>query len=275
MAKSLFVDNWKKHQHYKDRNPPWIKLATNTFQSYEFSRLQDASKLLAICIWTLASRSEDGSVPHDFAYIKSQCCLGELVEDQHLTELIERGFLSASNPLSTRKQSACLETETETEERRGEVDKSGKNGISKPGISKNGTGTLPETSSNREPTYSPEPPENSELMVSMLVAAHPRNESPVKSEFEAMEAIVRETPNFGGTQQAYAYLLERTELYKKLTAKWPEEERDWIVAAHNFFAEKRYKADEKLWMKFDAAAPAAVKPGSTMREVLEARKHHV
>lgn len=112
----LQVRNWAVFQHYKDRNPPWIKLATDTFQNYEFSRLQDASKLLAVCIWTLAARSKDGSVPDDFAYIKAQGCLGDLVTEENMQELISSGFLvKASKSLAERKQTACPETEGEGE----------------------------------------------------------------------------------------------------------------------------------------------------------------
>lgn len=118
---TLRVKNWSRYQHYKDRCPPWIKLATDTFQNYEFSRLQDASKLLAICIWTIASRSKDGSVPNDFAWLKSQGCLGPTVKPEHLKELINQVFLeSDSEVLADCKQTACSEGEGEgeTEERR-------------------------------------------------------------------------------------------------------------------------------------------------------------
>jgi hypothetical protein len=116
---TLRVKNWSKYQHYKDRCPPWIKLATDTFQNYEFSRLQDASKLLAICIWTIASRSKDGSVPHDFEFIKGIGRLGSTVRQEHLKELINQGFVEVcSEVLADCKQSACSETEGETEERR-------------------------------------------------------------------------------------------------------------------------------------------------------------
>lgn len=120
----LRVKNWTKFQHYKDRCPPWIKLATDTFQNYDFSRLSDGSKLLAICCWTIASRSKDGSVPDDFVYIKAVGCLGDMVKEKHLAELISKGFLERSNLLASCGQNACSETEgeteTETEERRGE-----------------------------------------------------------------------------------------------------------------------------------------------------------
>jgi hypothetical protein len=112
----LKVKNWEKYQHYRDRCPPWIKLDTRTFQDYDFACLQDASKLLALCIWTLASRSKDGSVPADFAWMKSQCGLGDFVKIENLKELIDKGFiLDASKMLASCKQSARPETETETE----------------------------------------------------------------------------------------------------------------------------------------------------------------
>lgn len=113
----LRVVNWESYQHYKDRNPPWIKLSTSTFQDYEFSCLQDASKLLAICIWTLASRYKDpkaGLVPNDLSYIKSQCNLGGMISQKHLNELIEQGFLERdSKMLASCKQNATTETEAE------------------------------------------------------------------------------------------------------------------------------------------------------------------
>lgn len=120
---SLRVKNWDRYQHYKDRCPPWIKLATDTFQNYEFSRLSDASKLLALCIWTLASRSKAGEVPNDFEYLKAQGCLGPMVKPEHLKELVLQGFLeSDSEALATREQSACSEAERETEERQRRVE---------------------------------------------------------------------------------------------------------------------------------------------------------
>ncbi len=110
----LRIKDWKSFQHYRDRNPPWIKLQTDTFQDYEFSRLQDASKLLAICIWTLAARYRDpkeGLVPADFSYIKNQCGLGDFVKIEHLKELIDQGYIiDASNALADCKQSAIPET---------------------------------------------------------------------------------------------------------------------------------------------------------------------
>jgi hypothetical protein len=124
----LKVKNWAKFQHYKHRRPPWIKLVTDTFQNYEFSCLQDASKLLAIGIWTLASRSKlgDGSVPEDFLWIKEQLLIGSdkefAVTEENLQELINKGFIvrrsrkqDASTMLAPCKQKGVTETETETD----------------------------------------------------------------------------------------------------------------------------------------------------------------
>lgn len=113
----LKIKDWQSFQHYKDRNPPWIKLQTDTFQNYDFSRLQSASKLLAICIWTLASRSKDGTVPHDFDYIKTWGQLGKDVTENNLKELINKGYLiDDSNALADCKQSAIPETEAYSKE---------------------------------------------------------------------------------------------------------------------------------------------------------------
>lgn len=118
MAKAVFhVRNWDKFQHYRDRTPPWIKLATDTFQNYEFSCLHDASKLLALCIWTLAARSMDGSVPADFEWIKRQGNLSDFVGIDNLKELIDSGFLlDASSVLASCYPSRARgEAETEAE----------------------------------------------------------------------------------------------------------------------------------------------------------------
>ena len=128
MSDNLTIKNWDKFQHYKNRNPPWIKLATDTFQDYEFSLLSDASKLLALACWTLSARvskSDSGEIPADLSWIKAQCSLGELIKEEHLQELADKGFITcASKVLASCKQSASAE-ERRVEESRveGEVEK--------------------------------------------------------------------------------------------------------------------------------------------------------
>lgn len=114
--KHFRVRNWEKFQHYKDRNPPWIKLHTELLDNYEFSSLQDASKLLAMCIWMLAARS-DNKIPADPEWIKSRASLKSKPDLQPLfdgkfIEWIQELPLSeqvASDALADSKQDACSE----------------------------------------------------------------------------------------------------------------------------------------------------------------------
>ena len=105
----LKVKNWEKFQHYKDRDPPWIKLERKLLRDYEFGCLQDASKLHLMLIWLLASQLEN-KIPNDAAWIAKQIGVSGKVE---LNPLISSGFLVASNALAGCKQVAMVETETE------------------------------------------------------------------------------------------------------------------------------------------------------------------
>lgn len=115
----LRVKNFSDFQHYKDRNPPWIRLYNHLLDDYEFSCLQDASKLHLILIWLVASRTSN-KIPHDTAWISRKINASQIVD---LEVLISAGFLekiegkqelpdmehNASTPLAPRLQDACLE----------------------------------------------------------------------------------------------------------------------------------------------------------------------
>lgn len=55
----LSIPDWTEFQHYKDRSPPWIKLHNQLLENYEFECLPDASKAHLLCIWLLASRTNN------------------------------------------------------------------------------------------------------------------------------------------------------------------------------------------------------------------------
>jgi hypothetical protein len=114
------VVNFDRFQHYKDRNPPWIKLYGTLLDDYQFSRLQDASKMHLLGIWLLASKCEN-RVPADPQWIGQRIGATELV---NLQVLIAAGFLNliqpASNPIATREQSAMPETEESRDREEGE-----------------------------------------------------------------------------------------------------------------------------------------------------------
>lgn len=122
MAAKLKVKNWEKHQHYKDRSPPWIKLHGSLLTDYEFTCLNDASKLHLIMIWLLA-RETNGVIPDDPKWV--QKCAG-LDSEVDITPLKTHGFLIPLQDASTMHTNAsevlatCNPEERRGEERRGE-----------------------------------------------------------------------------------------------------------------------------------------------------------
>lgn len=111
----LSIKNLAKHQHYKDRRPPWIKLHAEVLDDYEFLCLQDASKAHLMLLWVLASKMNN-RIPNDSVFLAEKLGATSQVNVQ---ELIDQGFVDLSEddskPLAFRKRSAMPETETETE----------------------------------------------------------------------------------------------------------------------------------------------------------------
>lgn len=89
MTQFLSVKDWDKFQHYKDRQPPWIKLHRELLDNYEFTCLQDASKAHLMLIWLLASQL-DNRVPNDAGWIARR--IGAL-STVNIKLLIDKGFL--------------------------------------------------------------------------------------------------------------------------------------------------------------------------------------
>jgi hypothetical protein len=129
-VKFFELRNWSKYQHYKDRNPPWVKLYTAWPDDYEWSCWSDASKLLAVCIVMLAGRVQN-RIPLDPVWIQQRCGLKKTPD---LSELFAVGFIqeiqevqspeqNASNVLAGCKQDAsetlALARSRETETDRG------------------------------------------------------------------------------------------------------------------------------------------------------------
>jgi hypothetical protein len=57
--------DWAEFQHYKDRNPTWIKLHRTLLDNFEFHRLPLASRALAPMLWLLASEDKEGVIDAD------------------------------------------------------------------------------------------------------------------------------------------------------------------------------------------------------------------
>jgi len=116
--KYLKVKNWEEYQHYKDRNPPWIKLHVRILKDRQFISLSRASRGLLMQLWILASEDE-GRVPYDLDEIQFQL-RDDTIKLNDLNVLIDKGFLkNCKQPLADASEGYSeteTETETETEE---------------------------------------------------------------------------------------------------------------------------------------------------------------
>lgn len=89
--KYLRVKNWSAHQHYKDRNPSWIKVYVDLLTDYAFSKLSDIAKGQLVCIWLLASKT-NGLIPNDPKWIASKI---NATEKLRLNEIMDASLLIA------------------------------------------------------------------------------------------------------------------------------------------------------------------------------------
>lgn len=122
MKSTFSVKNWSEFQHYKDRNPPWIKLHNHLLDDYDFECLGDTAKGHLLCIWMLASRTKN-EMPFDDKWIAKKIGASSKV---NLAALVNSGFIvveqSASNMLHNKTQVATLSVPS-VEESRGEKEK--------------------------------------------------------------------------------------------------------------------------------------------------------
>ena len=109
------IKNWDKFQHYKHRNPPWVKLHTDLLISPDWLFLSDHSRLIMLCCMMVASRYA-GHIPADTVLFKRLC---RLQGNVNFKPLIECGFLidllADASACKQMRTNAPTETETETE----------------------------------------------------------------------------------------------------------------------------------------------------------------
>jgi len=113
------IKNWEKYQHYKNRNPTWIKFHISFLTSPTWVLLDDASRVLAIASMLLAAReNSDGTFTCNTEYIKK---VANLNSEPNFEKLIATGFLEviasdenddASTLLATCYQDASVDAST-------------------------------------------------------------------------------------------------------------------------------------------------------------------
>lgn len=115
------ITNWRDHQHYKDRNPPWIKLHFSLLSSEDWVSLNDASRVLMVACMLIGSRTDgiiDGSPKgleylRRVAYLNTKPNLNQLIQTNFLTLLADASTMLAD--ASNLHTNARPETETEAE----------------------------------------------------------------------------------------------------------------------------------------------------------------
>lgn len=115
------IKDWNKMQHYKHRNPPWIKLYAEMLDDETFEFMSDMAKLVYFCLLLFASR-KGNKIRNDSKWINRKLPIDGEITDDHISELLRAGFLSVcdndSDMLALRYQDAIPEksrVETELE----------------------------------------------------------------------------------------------------------------------------------------------------------------
>lgn len=93
------IKGWERFQHYKDRNPPWIKLHFSLLSSRDWVALSSEGRELAVVLMLVASRGE-GMVPNDPEYIQA---VGHLKKTPNFGPLVKCGFLEPIGKVDTKE----------------------------------------------------------------------------------------------------------------------------------------------------------------------------
>jgi len=110
------IKNWEKFQHYKNRNPPWIKLHRSIFDDMELMQLSLADRGLLFQLWVIATEN-DGNVPLS----ETELAWRLRVKTVNINNLITSGFLICASTCKQTLADDVPETEAETEQRRNPV----------------------------------------------------------------------------------------------------------------------------------------------------------
>lgn len=86
MAPFFRIKSWSKYQHYKKRNPPWIKLHRELLQSRVWVVLDDASRVLALASMMLAAATNN-KISTDPLYLQRVAYLSGPPDLKRLAEL--------------------------------------------------------------------------------------------------------------------------------------------------------------------------------------------
>lgn len=85
----ISIRNWEKYQHYKDRNPPWIKCYTHLLDDDDFLDLSMAERALWIMLLLRASRNGNAT-RSDFKGLVSDFRSETSMNPEQIREAVEK-----------------------------------------------------------------------------------------------------------------------------------------------------------------------------------------
>lgn len=132
MSVVISVRNWDRYQHYKDRDPPWVKLYRDLLTSESWVLGTDTTRVVQIAITLLAARYSN-QIPYRFDLIKKVTSLdcSEASFKKAIEHLGGANFLEIQELTEPEKQLEQLASKTlakcssETEQSRAEQRQNG------------------------------------------------------------------------------------------------------------------------------------------------------
>ena len=114
----IVVPNWSRFQHYKDRDPTWIKVYANLNSDDKWCRLSASQRGLLVSVWVEYARADGVLRVPRMRDVMGQACdrygnFTKQLESLNHAGLIE---LSASKPLALRYQRASPRREEKRKE---------------------------------------------------------------------------------------------------------------------------------------------------------------
>jgi hypothetical protein len=108
-VKYLCIRKWDEHQHYKNRDPSWIKFHNRLLDDFDFLALSEVAQAQLLKLWLLASRT-DNRIPYDLPFITAKITAKSAVD---VEGLIVAGWLEIrdatelpARPVNARKVAA-------------------------------------------------------------------------------------------------------------------------------------------------------------------------
>jgi len=94
------IKNLDQFQHYKDRNPPWIKLWTKLLDDYEFNELSKETQRDLMMIWLFISKVPERRLAYDSVWIARKINSRKPVD---LDAIAQAGFIVPSDEVAVIK----------------------------------------------------------------------------------------------------------------------------------------------------------------------------